>query len=329
MLGSSEVYVSGSIGISMYPVDSDDEGTLMKNADAAMYRAKEAGRNNYQFYTAEMNARALHRLDMENSLRRALERREFRFHYQPKIDLVTGRITGMEALLRWMRPGRGMVQPAEFVPFLEDSGLIVSIGEWLLEEACLQMKAWRDAGATPVPVAINLSARQFTARELGDTIQRVLSKHGISPGLLELELTESSLMTNTDDAVQTLRDLKALGVHLSIDDFGTGYSSLAYLQRFPIDALKIDRSFVSDITSDLDDATIIRAVIGMAHNLGLRVVAEGVENEAQLSFLVANGCDEMQGFYYSPPLAGDESLALLLDPPLLNIDFKRGSVAAG
>jgi diguanylate cyclase (GGDEF)-like protein/PAS domain S-box-containing protein len=329
MLGSSEVYVSGSIGISMYPVDSDDEGTLMKNADAAMYRAKEAGRNNYQFYTAEMNARALHRLDMENSLRRALERREFRFHYQPKIDLVTGRITGMEALLRWMRPGRGMVQPAEFVPFLEDSGLIVSIGEWLLEEACLQMKAWRDAGATPVPVAINLSARQFTSRDLGDTIQRVLSKHEISPELLQLELTESSLMTNTDDAVQTLRDLKALGVHLSIDDFGTGYSSLAYLQRFPIDALKIDRSFVSDITSDLDDATIIRAVIGMAHNLGLRVVAEGVENEAQLSFLVANGCDEMQGFYYSPPLSGDESLALLLDPPLLNIDFKRGSVAAG
>jgi EAL domain-containing protein (putative c-di-GMP-specific phosphodiesterase class I) len=286
-----------------------------------MYRAKEAGRNNFQFYTAEMNARALHRMDMENSLRRALERREFRFHYQPKVDLVTGRITGMEALLRWMRPGRGMVQPAEFVPLLEDTGLILSIGEWLLEEACLQIKSWEASGITPVPIAINLSARQFTSQDLGKTIRRVLDNHKVSPDLLQLELTESSLMTNTSDAVQTLRELKALGVHLAIDDFGTGYSSLAYLQVFPIDALKIDRSFVSDITSDLDDATIIRAVIGMAHNLGLTVVAEGVENEAQLSFLVANGCDEMQGFYYSPPLAGDECRALLLDPPPLKLSF--------
>ncbi|MGE5522777.1 MAG: putative bifunctional diguanylate cyclase/phosphodiesterase, partial [Rhodospirillaceae bacterium] len=329
MLGNSEVYVSASIGISMFPVDSDDEGTLMKNADAAMYRAKEAGRNNYQFYTAEMNARAAHRLDMENSLRRALERREFRFHYQPKVDLATGRITGMEALLRWMRPGRGMVQPADFVPLLEDTGLIISIGEWLLNEACSQLKAWEGAGVGPVPIAINLSARQFASRDLGKVIRRVLDQHGVSPELLQLELTESSLMTNTDDAVQMLRELKALGVHLSIDDFGTGYSSLAYLQLFPIDALKIDRSFVRDITSDLDDATIIRAVIGMAHNLGLRVVAEGVENEAQLSFLVANGCDEMQGFYYSPPLAGDESLALLLDPPPLRVSSGRVDNVAG
>jgi len=329
MLGSSEVYVSASIGISVFPVDSDEEGTLMKNADAAMYRAKEMGRNNFQFYTAEMNARALQRLEMENSLRRALERREFRFHYQPKVDLVTGRITGMEALLRWMRPGRGMVQPADFVPLLEDSGLIVSIGKWLLEEACLQLKAWESAGITGIPIAINLSARQFASRDLGKMIEQVLSHHGLPPDLLQLELTESSLMSNTDDAVQTLRELKSLGMHLSIDDFGTGYSSLAYLQLFPIDALKIDRSFVSDITSDLDDATIIRAVIGMAHNLGLRVVAEGVENEAQLSFLVANGCDEIQGFYYSPPLTGDESLAMLLDPPPLQLDFKRSDEAAG
>ncbi|HWI12905.1 MAG TPA: EAL domain-containing protein, partial [Burkholderiales bacterium] len=194
---------------------------------------------------------------------------------------------------------------------------------------CLHLKAWESAGITGIPIAINLSARQFSARDLGKTIERVLSQHGVSPDLLELELTESSLMSNTDDAVKTLRELKSLGVRLAIDDFGTGYSSLAYLQLFPIDALKIDRSFVSDITSDRDDAAIIRAVIGMAHNLGLRVVAEGVENEAQLSFLVANGCDEMQGFYYSPPLAGDESLAMLLDPPPLRLDFKRSNEAAG
>ena len=327
-LERSEVYVSGSIGISMYPADSDDEGVLMKNADAAMYRAKEAGRNNYQFYTAEMNERALHRLDLENSLRRALERREFIFHYQPKVELATGRITGVEALLRWERPGRGMVQPAEFVPLLEDSGLIMSIGEWLLGEACMQMKSWERAGATPVPVAINLSARQFASKDLGQTIRRVLDHHGIAPERLQLELTESALMTNTDDAVQMLRYLKSLGVHLSIDDFGTGYSSLTYLQLFPIDALKIDRSFVKDITNDVNDATIVRAVIGMAHNLGLRVVAEGVETEAQLAFLIANGCDEMQGFYYSPPLLGEHLTALLLDPPSLRIAGARGYAAS-
>ena len=316
-LGTSEVYVSGSIGISLYPADSSDESTLMKNADAAMYRAKEAGRNNFQFYTAEMNERALHRMEMEHSLRRALERREFRFHYQPKVELATGRITGVEALLRWVRPGRGMVHPIEFIPLMEDSGLIISIGEWLIDEACRQIKAWERAGLQPVPVAINLSARQFAFKDLGPTIRRVLDANGVAPELLQLELTESSLMASTEDVVETLRQLKSLGVHLSIDDFGTGYSSLAYLQRFPIDALKIDRSFMSDIASDRDDATIVRAVIGMAHNLGLKVVAEGVENEAQLSFLMAHGCDEMQGYYYSPPLEGEACTALLLNPPQL------------
>ena len=316
-LGTSEVYVSGSIGISLYPADSSDESTLMKNADAAMYRAKEAGRNNFQFYTAEMNERALHRMEMEHSLRRALERREFRFHYQPKVELATGRITGVEALLRWVRPGRGMVHPIEFIPLMEDSGLIISIGEWLIDEACRQIKAWERAGLQPVPVAINLSARQFAFKDLGPTIRRVLEANAVAPELLQLELTESSLMASTEDVVETLRQLKSLGVHLSIDDFGTGYSSLAYLQRFPIDALKIDRSFMSDIASDRDDATIVRAVIGMAHNLGLKVVAEGVENEVQLSFLMAHGCDEMQGYYYSPPLEGEACTALLLNPPLL------------
>jgi diguanylate cyclase (GGDEF)-like protein/PAS domain S-box-containing protein len=317
VLERSEVYVSGSIGISMYPADSDDEGTLMKNADAAMYRAKESGRNNFQFYTSEMNAQALHRLDMESSLRRALERDEFLLHYQPKVSLSTGQITGVEALLRWARPGGAVVQPAEFVPLLEDSGLIVSIGEWLMDAACREIKAWKKSGITPVPIAINLSARQFAAKDLAPMIQRVLAHHAIPADLLQLEITESCLMGNTTEAVQLLSFLKSLGLHLSIDDFGTGYSSLAYLRRFPIDALKIDRSFVSDITTDVDDATIIRAVIGMAHSLGLKVVAEGVENEAQLTFLTANGCDEMQGYYYSPPLSAEDCTVFLRRAPSL------------
>jgi EAL domain-containing protein (putative c-di-GMP-specific phosphodiesterase class I) len=254
---------------------------------------------------------------MESSLRRALEREEFLLYYQPKVSLTTGRITGVEALLRWARPGGTIVQPAEFVPLLEDSGLIVSIGEWLMDAACREITSWEKSGITPVPVAINLSARQFAAKDLAPTIQRVLAQHAISPDLLHLEITESCLMGNTAEAVQLLSFLKSLGLHLAIDDFGTGYSSLAYLKRFPLDALKIDRSFVSDITTDLDDATIIRAVIGMAHSLGLKVVAEGVETEAQLAFLTANGCDEMQGYYYSRPLPAEECSAFLRRPPSL------------
>ena len=299
--GGHEVFVSTSIGISMYPSDSEDEQALLKNADTAMYRAKESGRNNFQFYTREMNARAMYRLNLENSLRHALERGEFRLHYQPKACLHTGRITGVEALLRWERPEHGLVPPAEFVPLLEDTGLIVPVGEWVLSEACRQVEAWRTGGRDPVSIAINISARQFASRNLGETIKRVLDEHGADPRLIELELTESLLMVNTEEAVRTLKYLKSLGLRLSIDDFGTGYSSLSYLKRFPIDALKIDRSFIDEITTDEDDATITRAVIGMAHNLGLKVVAEGVETEAQLSFLSANGCDEAQGYYFARP----------------------------
>ena len=300
-VGGHEVFVSTSIGISMYPSDCEDEQALLKNADTAMYRAKESGRNNFQFYTREMNARAMYRLNLENSLRHALEREEFRLHYQPKACLHTGQITGVEALLRWERPDHGLISPAEFVPLLEDTGLIVPVGEWVLREACRQVEAWRCAGREPVSVAINISARQFAARNLGEIIKRVLDEHSADPRHIELELTESLLMVNTEEAVRTLTYLKSLGLRLSIDDFGTGYSSLSYLKRFPIDALKIDRSFIDEITTDIDDATITRAVIGMAHNLGLKVVAEGVETEAQLSFLSANGCDEAQGYYFARP----------------------------
>src|SRR5688572_10821380 len=300
-LNGHEVFVSTSIGIAMFPADGEDEQTLLKSADTAMYRAKESGRDNFQFYTREMNARAMYRLELENSLRHALERGEFRLHYQPKACLVTGRVTGVEALLRWERPGHGLVPPAEFVPLLEDTGLIVPVGEWVISEACRQVQAWRKAGRDPVSIAINISARQFAARNLGEIIKRVLDKHNADPRYIELELTESLLMVNTEEAVRTLEYLKSLGLRLSIDDFGTGYSSLAYLKRFPIDALKIDRSFIDEITTDPDDATITRAVIGMAHNLGLKVVAEGVETEAQLSFLSAYGCDEAQGYYFARP----------------------------
>ncbi len=305
-VGGHEVFVSTSIGISMFPTDCDDEQALLKDADTAMYRAKESGRNNFQFYTREMNARAMYRLQLENSLRHALERGEFRLHYQPKACLHTGRITGVEALLRWERPEHGLVPPGDFVPLLEDTGLIVPVGEWVIAEACRQLAAWRAAGREPVSIAINISARQFAARNLGEIVRRVLDEHQADPRYIEFELTESLLMVNTEEAVRTLEYLKALGLKLSIDDFGTGYSSLSYLKRFPIDALKIDRSFIDEITTDVGDATITRAVIGMAHNLGLKVVAEGVETEEQLSFLTANGCDEAQGFYFARPQAAAE-----------------------
>jgi EAL domain-containing protein (putative c-di-GMP-specific phosphodiesterase class I) len=272
-----------------------------------MYRAKESGRNNFQFYTREMNARAMYRLDLENSLRHALERGEFRLHYQPKTCLHTGKLTGVEALLRWERPEYGLIPPGDFVPLLEDTGLIVPVGEWVLAEACRQVAAWRASGRDPVSIAINISARQFATRNLGEIIKRVLDVHKADPRFIELELTESMLMVNTEEAVRTLEYLKSLGLRLSIDDFGTGYSSLSYLKRFPIDALKIDRSFIDEITTDADDATITRAVIGMAHNLGLKVVAEGVETKEQIAFLSANGCDEAQGFYFARPQPAREA----------------------
>ena len=305
-LEGSDIYATASIGITLFPDDSADQDTLIRNADAAMYRAKEAGRNSYQFYTSGMNARAVETLSLESSLRRALERGEFLLHFQPKASVADGHIIGTEALLRWQHPERGLLSPGEFMPVLEETGLIVQAGSWVLRSVCAQIKAWERQGIVLLPVAVNLSARQFIARDFGPTIRRLLEEHKIDPVLLDLEITESSLMTNTEDAARTLRYLSALGVGLAIDDFGTGYSSLSYLKRFPLDALKIDRSFVRDLISDVDDATITRAVISMAHNLSLKVIAEGVETEAQLAFLAEHGCDQIQGYYFSRPLPADE-----------------------
>ena len=310
-LERDEVYITASIGISMYPADSDDLEVLIKSADTALHRAKDSGRNNFQFFTAEMNAKVLHRLSMENSLRRALERHEFLLHYQPKASLNGGNTTGLEALLRWQHPELGLVLPGEFVPLLEETGLIIPVGEWIFSAVCAQLKAWAAAGVQCVPIAINLSSRQFLTRGFGSYIRRLLDEYEADPRLIELEITESSLMANTEDVVHTLEYLESIGVRISVDDFGTGYSSLSYLKRFPLDALKIDRSFVRDITSNAEDATIVRAIISMAGSLGLKTVAEGVETEAQMNFLATNGCDEIQGYYLARPLTVEDCGAWL------------------
>ena len=318
MLDGQEYHLTASIGISAYPADSSDAATLLKNADIAMYRAKERGKNNAQFYAADMNAHSLARLSLETGLRHALERGEFVLHYQPKVDIASGRITGMEALVRWMRPEAdrgeckaGMVSPAEFIPLAEETGLIEEIGAWVLKAACERNRAWQRQGMPPLRVAVNLSARQFVQTNLVSDVARVLDASGLAPGSLELEITESMVMDDPERAMKTLRQLKSMGIALAIDDFGTGYSSLGYLKRFPIDNIKIDRSFIKDIPRNNDDAIITRTIIDMTHNLRLKVVAEGVETGAQLDFLREHGCDEMQGYYFSRPLAEDAFLALV------------------
>ncbi len=311
VLETREVHITGSIGISTYPGDSEDMQSLMKNADIAMYRAKELGKNNYQFYSARMNVHTLERLAMESDLRRALERNEFLLHYQPKVDIGSGRIAGVEALIRWQQPGKALIPPAQFIPLAEETGLIVPIGEWVLRTACLQNKSWQDQGLPRLRTAVNLSARQFAHENLVQDVARVLSETGLAPAALEFEITESMVMSNPERAVRLLDQFKNMGIHLSIDDFGTGYSSLSYLKRFPINSVKIDRSFIRDLPGDGDDAAITEAIIAMAHSLRLRVIAEGVETEEQLRFLRAHGCDEMQGYHFSRPLPEGELLRLL------------------
>ncbi|TLZ80004.1 MAG: EAL domain-containing protein [Methanobacteriota archaeon] len=306
-----EFLMSASIGISTFPDDGKDAETLLKNADIAMYRAKDQGRNNYQFYSAQMNKHTFERLAMESSLRRAVERSEFQLHYQPKLDLRTGAIAGVEALVRWQHPDWGMVSPAQFIPLAEETGLIVQIGEWVLRAACEQNKRWRDQGIPPLRVAVNLSARQFAQKTLLSDIARTIAQSGLTPDCLELEITESLVMTNPEHATETLHKLKTMGISLSIDDFGTGYSSLAYLKRFPIDCIKIDRSFIKDIPTEADDMAITRGVIALGHSLRLKVVAEGVETVEQQDFLRSNDCDEMQGYLFSKPLPAEEVTALL------------------
>jgi diguanylate cyclase (GGDEF)-like protein len=311
ILEAQEFHVTASIGISTYPEDSEDISTLLKNADIAMYRAKEQGKNNYQFYSAQMNVHSIERLALESNLRRALERNEFLLYYQPKIDISSGRVTGVEALIRWQQPGKALLAPGQFIPLAEETGLIVPIGEWVLKTACARCKLWQKQGLQPLRVAVNLSARQFAHESLLQDVARILTQTGLDPSFLELEITESMVMHKPEQAVALLNELKAMGIHLSIDDFGTGYSSLNYLKRFPIDSLKIDRLFIRDIPADTDDAAITRAIISMAHSLRLKVIAEGVETAEQLRFLREHGCDEMQGYHFSPPLPEEQVIGLL------------------
>lgn len=301
-----DLFVTASIGISLYPEDGTDAETLVKNADTAMYRAKEQGRDNFQLYTHAMNERAVERLSLESSLRRALAHDELVLHYQPLLDLATGRVHGVEALLRWAHSEKGLVPPGEFLQLAEVTSLMGPIGRWTLRTACAQAKAWQSAGQLNLSVAVNLSARQFQQADLVDEVKRALEETGLAPRFLDLEITETHAMQNADATILTLRELKALGVRISIDDFGIGYSSLSYLKRLPIDTLKIDQSFVRDITTDPDDAAIATAIIALAHTLKLQVVAEGVETQEQLSFLAARHCDRMQGYLFSRPLNRDD-----------------------
>jgi diguanylate cyclase (GGDEF)-like protein/PAS domain S-box-containing protein len=314
-----EMVVTASVGIALYPRDGDDAGTLLRNADAAMYHAKELGRNSFQFFTPEMNTRTLQRLELETALRRALERNELMLFYQPKVELQHGRVIGAEALIRWRHPVLGMVSPADFIPLAEETGLIVPIGEWVIKTACAQLKDWQKERLADISVAVNISARQFEREDLPGVVVQALRSNELPAHCLELEVTESAVMRAPERTVVTLREFKQIGVSLSLDDFGTGYSSLNYLKRFPIDTLKIDQSFVRDITTNPDDAAIAVAVISLAHSLKRRVVAEGVETEAQLNYLRRHGCEEMQGYYFSRPLPADEFAALLREGRSLSL----------
>jgi diguanylate cyclase (GGDEF)-like protein/PAS domain S-box-containing protein len=306
-----DLHVTASIGVSIYPEDGQDAETLIKNADTAMYQAKENGRQSYKFFKSAMNVRAVERQSIEESLRRALEREEFALHYQPKINLRAGEITGAEALIRWTHPVRGPVSPAEFIPVAEDCGLILPIGNWVLHEACKQARAWVDAGLPLSNMAVNISAMEFRGKNFLEGVFAILKDTGLDPKFLELELTESVLMKRAESTESILKTLRARGVQVSVDDFGTGYSSLSYLQKFPIDALKIDQSFVRQITTAPDETSIVTAVISMAHSLKLRVVAEGVETPDELAFLQAHQCDEAQGYYFSRPVTAQQFAKLL------------------
>ncbi|HEX8179170.1 MAG TPA: EAL domain-containing protein [Pyrinomonadaceae bacterium] len=310
-VAGQELYVTASIGVGLYPYDGADAQSLLRNAGAALYRAKQQGGNQYQFYTADMNERALQRLAMENSLRRALEREEFVLHYQPQVCGDDGRVVGVEALVRWQHPELGLVPPVEFIPLAEDTGLIEPIGAWVLHTALAQAVRWQARGLPVGRIAVNLSARQFRQPDLAGMVAGLLAETGLRPACLELELTESSIMHDTANAIATLRELKAMGVRVAVDDFGAGYSSLAYLKHLPIDVLKIDRSFIRDMATDADDAAIVMAIITLAHSLKLQVVAEGVETEEHLRFLRLLRCDEMQGYLFSKPLSAADLEQLL------------------
>ena len=311
VVGGRELRTTCSMGVAVHPQDGEDTDTLLRNADAAMYRAKELGRNRFQFFTSDVHERIRRRMELESSLRLALERDEFELHYQPQVSLKRGGIVGAEALIRWRHPKLGLIYPAQFIPFAEDTGLIVQIGEWVLRRACAQNKAWQDAGLPHVAVAVNMSARQCEQQDIDQVVRRALADAELDARYLELEITESLSMANPDQSVPMMRRLKDIGVLLSIDDFGTGFSNLSYLRRFPVDQLKIDLSFIREITTDPGSLAISEAIITMSHRLNLRVVAEGVETEGQLQLLGARQCDSIQGYFFSPPVSAEAFARLL------------------
>uniref|UniRef100_UPI002FE2479F putative bifunctional diguanylate cyclase/phosphodiesterase n=1 Tax=Noviherbaspirillum sp. TaxID=1926288 RepID=UPI002FE2479F len=311
MIDAMDLHTSGSIGIGIYPEDGESVEALMRAADTAMYHAKSRGRGNFQFFTPALDHAAQQRMSIESRLRMALPKGELRLHYQPQVDIATGRIVSVEALLRWRHPGRGFVPPLEFIPIAEESGMITRIGEWVLDEACGQLRRWRDAGHEDLCIAVNLSARQMLQPDFAGQVQGILDRAGLPASALELEITESVLMQPGEESTATLKRLFDMGVQLSVDDFGTGYSSLAYLKRFPIHALKIDRSFVSGIGQDPSDAAIVSTIIVMARNLRLKVIAEGVETAEQATFLAQNNCELAQGYFYSRPIEARALDALL------------------
>lgn len=318
LLNRQEIHISGSIGVTLFPVDSSEPKQLQKNADTAMYEAKAAGRNAYRYFTPEMNAYIKQRMELEAQLRNALEREEFCLHYQPKIDLGSGKITGVEALIRWQQPGEGLVYPDKFIPLAEEVGLIMPISKWVLKTACRQSHQWQSEGFDNLRMSINISPRQLDDKKsLLDDFQMNISEFQIDPDCLELELTENLVMEKLSVAMEILEELNSLGIHLAIDDFGTGYSSLAYLKQFPIKTLKIDKSFIRNLTVGSNDSAIVSAIIAMAQKLSLSVVAEGVETREQLDFLKSNGCTEVQGYYFSKPVTAEEFTELLSDPSLL------------
>ncbi|MDQ6786410.1 MAG: EAL domain-containing protein [Acidobacteriota bacterium] len=317
VIASHEMFSTLSIGISLFPADGADVQTLLKNTSVALSRVREQDGDGYQFFTADMNDKAMRRLSMESSLRRALERDEFEVYYQPKLNVSSEQIVGMEALLRWRHPESGIVAPGEFIPLAEETGLIMPLGEWILRTACTQGKSWQDEGFD-LHLSVNLSARQFQQKNLLETINCIIRETGFDSHCLELEVTESSIMKNTEVAIKILKELKETGIRISIDDFGTGYSSLGYLKRLPIDVLKIDKSFVQDIAADPDDTALVMTIITLAHNLRLKVVAEGVETQEQLKFLQLLMCDEWQGYLYSKPVPADAFKQLLIDGNIKN-----------
>lgn len=312
IIDNREIFITASIGISLYPEDGKETQTLLRNAGSALSRAKEQGGSNYQFYISDMNQSALKRLELESNLRRALERNEFEVYYQPKVNINTRKIVGLEALIRWRHPELGLISPMEFIPSAEETGLILPIGEWILSTACRQLKAWQMEGLPSINLSVNISPVQFQLANLSETVINIVHEAGLNPKFLDLEVTESSVMRNPESAIESLKKLKEAGIKISIDDFGTGYSSLVYLKKLPIDVLKIDKSFVQDLATNPDDAALVMTIITLAHNLRLTVVAEGVETEEQLNLLHLLRCDEWQGYLFSKPLPSVELRNLLI-----------------